>query len=266
MTHTTAQQDSSELVQLAKLLDLMTKTNRGEEYRFRPNKWMRRLQTCSMGMTVISAVALVIKVALHRLEERDLAITSSISEWWGVPVAVFGCLLIILTTISAIQALWKERHDSFSTIPKLIQGSMQDDAPYTRQLMTYPKALLEYALLHYRHHWGVVDGRTLLIAGDIRKLGLFPGLLAISVAAPKLLIVGSNAWLWAPIILAGCFHLMAFFVMASGERRNQVIALIQYAIDHCSDKAATDAALNIHSSFTSAEQTKVHPMQQSIPS
>lgn len=208
MTQSTTDQDSSALHQLAKLLDQMTRTNRGDEYRQQPSKWARKLEASLIGLTVLSAVALVMKVALHQWQERELVSATHISAWWGVPAIGFGCLLVAAVTSNALLILWKERHDPFGTIPKLIYGSMRDDVPYVQQLMTYPKALLEYSLLQYRHHWGVVDGRTLLLAGDIRKLGLFPGLLAIFVAAPKLLSAGSNAWLWAPIVLAGMlpFH------------------------------------------------------------
>lgn len=71
--------------------------------------------------------------------------------------------------------------------------------------------------------------------GDVRKLGLFPALAAASLSATTLLKEDSTFFLWAPVILACCFYLIAFHAFSQRERPEQVIALLEYAVQYADE-------------------------------
>jgi hypothetical protein len=97
---------------------------------------------------------------------------------------------------------------------------------------------MEYGLIQYRHHCGISDGRVAMLAGDIRKIGLFPALTAAAMSAAALLKEGgSNPFLWAPLILACCFYLVGFVLTNQRERASQVVALLEYAVNHTDEPA-----------------------------
>ena len=113
------------------------------------------------------------------------------------------------------------------------------------RLQSFNRATLEYAQLQYRHSWTSFDKRVSILAGDLRKIGLFPALAAIAMSAGTLLGENSNVYLCVPLILAGSFYLIAFFALAQRERSDQVIALLEYAVSHTHDPLELSHAQNM---------------------
>lgn len=146
----------------------------------------------------------------------------------------------LLFFYDAGKMLLEQRRNPWGTIYKQFQADMVFDAAYIEQLKAFPKDMLKYALVQYRHRWSRVDGRVMLLSGDVKKLGLFPGLLAILVATPKLWEGPWSTWIWPAVAMAGGFYLIAFLVIASGERRAQVFDLLEYAIAQPEPAAPAD--------------------------
>lgn len=112
------------------------------------------------------------------------------------------------------------------------EDAQHRDAEFIPQLLTFDKATLAYGLLQYRHRWSSLDDRFAAFVGDLRKLGLLPALavIFISVAALK---EDSNQFLWVGlVVIIVVFNLIALAVFLSSQRRQQVIHLLEYAIQH----------------------------------
>lgn len=111
------------------------------------------------------------------------------------------------------------------------KDKLHRDAQFIEQLLKFDKATLTYGLLWYRHHWSSPEGRVGLFVGDLRKLGLFPALAALIISIATLFKEDSNPYLWGPVVIVATFYLLAFLVF-SRERPQQVIQLLEYAIQH----------------------------------
>jgi len=216
------------LDELSDLIERMTQPDGRPSHVPKMSRWKRWTALVLIAATVLGTVTIVV-VGLWQRHSTGAPV--HLSYGWALLSVVPNAGLLLLILYDLVEMVWQQWRKPWGTIYQQFRGDMQVDAAYVAALKMFPKDLLEYALLQYRHRWGRVDGRTVLLAGDIRKLGLFPGLLAIFVAAPKLLEGQSNLWLWQPIALVGAFHLVAFAVAAASERRSQVIDLLQYAID-----------------------------------
>ncbi|MGV7186982.1 hypothetical protein [Xanthomonas axonopodis] len=222
--------DESSIKPIFDLLEKMTKPDNRPRHTYQISNGTRKWLLFFIGWMVLGIIALVIVRQLH--DFNLLGESEHISPRWSLLLIApaFGFLLFLLADLG--WDFWRDRRDPWGTAYKQLLTDMEADAPYLKELCGFPKALLEYALLQYRHRWGCIDGRVQLLAGDIRKLGFFPGLIVIAVAIPKLLASQASALAWHLVALAGTFMLMAFCVGATSERRNQVIALLEYAIDH----------------------------------
>lgn len=229
-----------QLKELSKLLERMTRPDGRPSYVPQLGRWNQRAQRGLIVMTVLGtfAIAIASGVVQHRAGE-----TPGRGHYgWALLALLPAMGYLLLMIYNGVVLLWQEYRKPWGTIYQQFMGDLCADAAYVAELKRFPKELLEYALLHYRHRWSRVDGRTSLLAGDIRKIGLFPGLLAILVAAPKLLDGRSTAWAWQLLALIGAFQLIAFAVAATSERRTQVIDLLQHAIDYA-DSVPTEAAI-----------------------
>ncbi len=218
------------LKQLSQLLERMTRPDARPRH---VPKGSRTKKWTELGFIIAVVVNTALAVAAIAVDRRHPGF---------LPVELsYGLVLLPLIPAAGFFAMFfydmarmflEEKRIPWGTIFKQFQTDMLFDAHYLEELKGFPKAMLEYALIQYRHRWSRVDGRAMLLSGDIRKLGLFPGLLAIIVGISKLLDNPSMPWIWQVATMVGAFQFLAFFVGATGERRAQVIELLEYAIAH----------------------------------
>ncbi|MCC5883801.1 MAG: hypothetical protein JJU25_14365 [Halomonas sp.] len=138
-------------------------------------------------------------------------------------------LLTIIIGIAII--LWKQRKNPYSAIMQRLNHDLHGDLPFLSQLQKFDTSTLQYALIQYRQSWGISENRVSLLAGNLRKLGLFPALAAASISASTLMKEGTSFPLWLPIILAAAFSIIGFIALGQRERPQQVIELLEYAIE-----------------------------------
>jgi hypothetical protein len=179
-------------------------------------------------------------VAWQRLED-----TPPPPGFHDVLLVVYLLLVLLpfvsLVTVSAssFYVMWRHRKQPYSPMWVALENDLHRDAKWIKQLWTFDKATLAYGLLQYRHHWSSLEGRAAVLAGDLRKLGLFPAWAALAVVAATLRKEDSELFLWGPVIVAAIFYLMAFVAFLSRERPNQVIQLLEYAIQHADQRNTT---------------------------
>jgi hypothetical protein len=181
------------------------------------------------GAALSSIAVLLVALALHHsINEgillRTIGIVGQVISW-SVVLAMFGLLL------ASVPFFVKLRKDPFFALLDVTRGDMQLYAEYVAELHRYPKPLLQYARMHFSFHREGFDGRLALLSGEIKRIGLFPGLLAVAVGGVKL-IHGSNPWLWLPVILTGCFYFMSFAASDKPMKMELVVRIMDYAIEH----------------------------------
>jgi hypothetical protein len=98
-----------------------------------------------------------------------------------------AALYVITAVLNLASMVWRQRRERFAAILRPLEKDLSGDADFLVRLRDFDKPTLAYGLVQYRHHYGVADGRVALLAGDIRKIGLFPALMAVAVAAVALL-------------------------------------------------------------------------------
>lgn len=210
----------------------------------RSTRWMERVEKTLMLACITTMIGVAIVAVWYRLASNQ--------PLHGVPepleiIYLVGMLLAALYVITAVFNLagmiWRQRHERFAAILRPLKKDLPGDVDFLVQLGDFDKPTLTYGLIQYRHQYWVSDGRVAMLAGDIRKIGLFPALMAVAVAAAALLKEsGSNPFLWAPVILAGCFYLVGVVIVGQRERANQVIALLEYAIGQADEPETPHAA------------------------
>jgi hypothetical protein len=139
---------------------------------------------------------------------------------------------LVTSAIDLYRMIRRERKTPFAAVLASFKNDLDSDADFLARLWAFDKPTLAYAFVQYSHRWNVLDGRQAVIAGDIRKLGLFPALAAAAMSAATLLKEDSMFVLWAPLILACCFYVIASWIVPLRERPAQVVALLKYAIEH----------------------------------
>lgn len=221
-------------------------------------RWMQLLERYSiLGFLVVIALMLLV-AAIQYVRPTQILITVG---WFLYVVYMLLAMAFFLSVLlNAGQVLWRGRKQRFVWLLTSTQLDMQTDAKYVTKLMTYDKPTLVYGLLQYRHRVDLHDGRVSLLAGDLRKLGFFPTLAASVVAISTLLKNGSNVFLWWPVIVAACFSLMALYSQVQRERPQQVINLLEFAIDQV--EAIESAASTEISSHTEDSARPTAPPNQ----
>jgi len=156
-------------------------------------------------------------------------------------LVLIALVYLLSATFNAVHLVWRERKQRFPWLLTPMQLDLQVDAAYLIKLAAFDKPTLKYALLQYRYRFDVQESRISSLAGDVRKLGLFPAMAASTIAASTLLKNDSNAllWMWMPLILAACFYPAAFYLYTQRERPQQVINLLELAIAHIETDAAS---------------------------
>jgi hypothetical protein len=195
---------------------------------------------------LIGILPLVFTSVWLRIRWKSLGFTPSevydvlfVTEWLLI-VLLFFFLLTLIVTILYIA--WHRE-----LVPYLfpsVENARHRDAKFTAQLLMFNKAKLAYGLLQYRQRWLSRERFVAILVGDFRKLGLLPALatLFISVAtlfkgdsSPLLLLLGDF------IVILVFFYLTAF-VAVSRERPQEVIKLLEYAIQHANQCNPTPPA------------------------
>ncbi|MBB5941910.1 hypothetical protein [Xanthomonas sp. 3307] len=158
-----------------------------------------------------------------------------------IPLA-FSWLVYITSAVSGLVAIYLRQRKipgKHGMIMKRIQRNIEEDYDRVVKLKLYPKHLLEYAFMQYKTTWNVMNDRSALIVGDLKKFGLMPALAAAALSASRLIKEDANLMLWLPVAMATCMYLIAFAAMASRERLHYVTETISYVISQSEDK--TDA-------------------------
>ncbi len=157
------------------------------------------------------------------------------------PPGFYGAVLIvnlilqvlgIVYVMTVVATAWWDGKQYFPAMLIALKNDLHHDEKFITRLWKFDKETLAYGLLQYRHRWSFAEGRVALIAGDLRKLGLFPAIAALLISAATLLKEDSNAFVWFPVIVITILYLVALYVLDSLERPKQVIQLLEYAIQH----------------------------------
>ncbi|WP_159915772.1 hypothetical protein [Pantoea sp. 18069] len=222
--------ESEKLNALFQLLEEMTRP-RASIKTFTPGKIAQCLEKWSMYGFLGTIVVFLVMIAWQRYGTTSPGFRHILLGVYLLHLAL-SLTYLITVTVGSLSILWRHRKKPFAAMLAALKRDLQQDADTLKELWTFDKATLAYGLLQYRHRWSSFDGRIAMISGDVRKLGLFPALAAVSISAATLLKEDSNLYLWAPVILAACFYLVAFVAHASRERPQQVIELLEYAIQH----------------------------------
>lgn len=220
----------SELNELFSLLNQMTLAKHGE-VELSPSKQFHLAEKILIITYLLSLLILVI-AAIYAQKINDTPQANQAVFYLyllniGLSITYLGTIII-----GTAHILWAQRKNPYSSIMQRLNQNMHGDITFVSRLSHFEKQTLKYGLIQYRQSWGVSENRVSLLAGNLRKLGLFPALAASSIAASTLMRDGGNFPLWLPIVLAATFSIIGFFALGQRERPQQVIELIEYVIQN----------------------------------
>lgn len=219
---------------LHKLLYEMTQENKADHHTLPPR--LRQLERMFTLGFIVSVFLFAIVAFFDRLTSETInhSMTSLLMLMLILYFAmlIFGVLHMLTHVVLAFRTTRRQGKGRFNAILASLEHDLSVDASFLKRLWEFDKETLQYALLQYQHRWRVFDGRMAMFSGDLRKLGLLPAFVAASISATTLLKEDANMFLWMPLILACGFYAISFCAMASRERPEQVIALLEYAVQH----------------------------------
>ncbi|AZU14339.1 hypothetical protein AC611_16985 [Xanthomonas phaseoli pv. phaseoli] len=228
--------------ELAALYELLEEMTLAEDKKFSSlsSEWLKKIENWLMISFLITILVILGFAALYRYGPDAPVVNMigamQVANW----VLLFIALLYFVTlSIGFYQFFRQHRRKSFALILRRLESDLLDDAQFLGRLDEFDKTTLEYGLLQYKHRWSTVDGRVSLLVGDIRKIGIFPAFAAAAISATILAKQDSSFMLWAPLILACCFYLIAFYATGRRERPDQVIALLELVIRHAKEHNLT---------------------------
>lgn len=228
--------NNEKLNALFPLLKEMTLQAKKADSPFSPS---RAAQHIERGLLIGFAATMLVLVAAVAWYQRPSQPPPHDLPGSVAAIYLFGMLLAILyvaaVTVNGVRIVWRYRHERFPAILGALEIDLKADDAFLTRLRAFDKPTLEYGLIQYRNHWGVSDKRLGSLAGDIRKIGLFPALTAAAMTAATLMKDGNNVLFWAPLILTCCFYLMGFIVVNQRERPEQVITLLEYAVTYAGE-------------------------------
>ncbi|WP_155393514.1 hypothetical protein [Xanthomonas albilineans] len=217
------------LVSLFSLLQEMTFVKRGNDV-FRSPRWINRLGITMAVCYFLLLISLEIFMHFKDVYSPPVILLCLGLFSWAIPLSAFGCMISVV--IKEFVFFWTHRKNIFSVQFSRLEMDMLADVGFMDQLRCYERSYLEYALMKYRNSFHMLDVRTSLIIGDLRKIGLFPGFIVLVVAASTLIKNNNSMYFWAPLILSAIFYFAGIFVRGRQERAEQVIDLLDYAILH----------------------------------
>ena len=236
----TASRLESSLTEIAKVLAEMTRASRQK----RASASIERIgYGLSLAFLIVELAGLGILIAVLLLyKSLSAATVVNLARFVGYGMSVAAILAMFGILLSSVPFISRLRKDPFFALLELIHVDMTLYAPFVTRLHGFPKSGLEYALLHYVFHRDGLEGRIALLSGELKKIGLFPALLAVAIGAQKVIGESTNPWLWMPVILAGCFYFMAFASSDKPEKMTQVVKLLEYAITQYPDGEVSTSA------------------------
>ncbi|WP_139051295.1 hypothetical protein [Xanthomonas cannabis] len=195
-------------------------------------KLLARIESTSLKFFIFSLLLLIAFSALSNafsaIKEHKDFVFLILSAPMGI--SWFTYILSVVAGVIFIYFRQRKIPGKHSLIMKRIQRDIEEDYGHVVSLKKYPKHLLEYAFMQYKATWNVMNDRTALIVGDLKKLGLMPALAAAALSASRLIKEDANLILWLPVAMATCMYLVAFIAMASRERLHYVTEIISYVI------------------------------------
>jgi hypothetical protein len=235
--------ETERLNDLFTLLDEMTQSKISDP-KFAPPLIMQRLEKYSRNGFLFTALVFFVLAAWGLLygTQRTGFHDALLAVYLIFLVLAFVSLTAV--TASSLHFLWHHRKQPFSPMLTALKNDLHRDEKFITQLWTFDKATLAYGLLQYRHRWLSFEGRVAGLAGNLRKLGLFPAWAAISMSAITLFKEDSNLLLSVPLTVAAIFSLVALGALVSLERPQQVIQLLEYAIQHADQYNTTPSDAN----------------------
>ncbi len=212
---------------------------------------MERLLICS----VIGLLLLVLMLFHLAAWWRPEVTPSEFDDALLVIACLFAILLLVLLMTPLAYFLYSvwHRKQLASYISTSLENALHRDAEFITQLWKFDKATLAYGLLQYRYGQSSSERFATAFIGDLRKLGLLPACLAlfISLGSIATLFKGDkNSFflLLAEFSLGLVFlYVMAFLGFLFHERRQQVIQLLEYAIQHADQGNANPPETNTSS-------------------
>ncbi|WP_407315462.1 hypothetical protein [Pseudomonas sp. nanlin1] len=219
--------------ELAALYELLEEMTLAEDKKISSlsSEWLKKIENWLMISFLITILVFLCFAAWYRYGPDAPVVkmigAMQVTNWVLLLIALlyFGTL-----SIGFYQFFRQHRRKSSALILKRLESDLLDDAQFLGRLAEFDKITLEYGLLQYKHRWSTVDGRVSLLVGDIRKIGIFPAFAAAAISVTILAKQDSSFMLWAPLILACCFYLIAFYATGRRERPDQVIALLELII------------------------------------
>lgn len=227
----------STLNDLFTLLNEMTLAKHGENAFSPPQKFQTIEKT--LIIAYLCSLLTLITAALYVREFAETTTAHKLVLYLYLFNTVLSIVYLVTITAGTIYIFWKQRKAPYSAIMHRLNLDMQGDADFLKRLNVFEKHILEYGLVQYRQSWGISENRVSLLAGNLRNLGLFPALAAASIAASKLIQEGSSLPLWLPIILAAVFSIMGTYALGQRERPQQVIELLEYAIQNSKESSSS---------------------------
>ena len=218
--------ETKNLDDLSRLLEEMTHPKLASKLRI-----MQGAQKYSLLCIVIIVSAfLALAVARQRLESPTPELDYYLSALGNVFVVSF-VVFIVTIIVTLVYITWNRKPLALYISPPSLENTLRRDAELITQLLTFDKATLVYGLLQYRFRWLSFQDRSAALIGDFRKLGIFPALVALVISAPEFL-KDSNPLLWSLLALVAILYIVAFDAALSRQRSQQVIQLLEYAIQH----------------------------------
>ncbi len=216
---------------LFSLLSEMTQSKISDP-KFAPPLKMQRWEKLSRWGFLLTAFVFLVLVALQIFGIMRLELY--------VFLVAYVILVVFAVASVTIRAVidWHQREQHFPAMLTALKNDLHHDDKFIKRLWEFDKATLHYGLLQYRYRWLSFESRVVLIAGDLRKIGLYPAVAAILIATGKLLEGDGNSLFWAtPVTVVAILYLLSVGAHISLERPQQVIQLLEYAIQHA-DKSA----------------------------
>lgn len=135
----------------------------------------------------------------------------------------------LLSIYNTALPLWKIRKTPFFVILKNLQHDLLKDAEPLHRLLAFDRKLLEYGLIQYRHCWSTFNNRLVTVFGGPLQLRLLPVLVTGLAAALNPTNQG-GIYAWLVFICVTFLSLFTLTMAVRGERPQQVISLLEYAI------------------------------------
>lgn len=225
------------------LLRIMTRPWTGHP-KAAPLLIMWRLLKCSLSGLVLTVIAYS---WLPALWQRFEVTPSELHDALFVVNCLFIAFLVVSMMIIFAGLLYIAPHRK-ELVPYLCpKDELHRDAEFITQLLAFDKATLAYGLLQYPHRWLFTEDLVAVLAGDLRKLGLFPALTALLISAAILFKADSNPFLLFLrdlVAIVVIYYVAAFLNFLSSKRPRHVIKLLEYAIQYADQCNTTPSDAN----------------------